>query len=99
MAKPTDKPKKSRKMQSDIIQSEYVPAPNTKDIAAGKLKKLGLNVKNDSGVLIAYYKKTTDYETTCERMEEAIKQIGYEGSYGVRFATGAVEFSETGNEK
>lgn len=98
MAKPTDKPKKSRKMQSDIIQSEYVPAPNTKDIAAGKLRKLGLNVKNEGGILIAYYKKAADYETTCERMKTVVKQIGYEGSYGVRFTTGAVEFSETGNE-
>lgn len=98
MAKPTDKPKKAKKMQIDLIQSNYVPEPNAKDVAVSKLKKLGLNVRNDGGVLIAYYKKAADYEAMCERMEASVKQIGYEGSYGVRFATGAVEFSETGNE-
>lgn len=94
MARATDKPKNIRKTQTENAVSEYVPAPNLKDIAVEQLKKRGLNVRNDGGILMAYYKGKEEYAQTLQKLEAAIREIGYNGSYGVRPSSGAMEFGD-----
>lgn len=83
MAKASDKPKSIKKQPTEIKKVEYVPAPNPKDIAAEKLKKMGLFAKNDGGVLMIYYKVTEKYTEVLKQVQTAIKALGYESSYGI----------------
>lgn len=97
MAKPTDKPKHIKNSQTEnIAASAYVPMPNEKDIAVEKIRKnYGLNVRNEGGILFAYYKKKEDYEDTVKKMEAAVQETGYRGSFGIKYSNGAAEFGET----
>ncbi len=83
MAKASDKPKSIKKQPTEIKKVEYVPAPNPKDIAAEKLKKMGLFAKNDGGVLMIYYKVTEKHTDVLKQVEVAINALGYDGSYGI----------------
>lgn len=85
---------KNKKVLQEMQPSAYVQIPNQKDVIAEKLRKQGLRVKNDGGVIVAYYKGAENYEDTYGKLEAALQKLNYVGSYGVRVLTGASEFSE-----
>lgn len=83
MAKASDKPKSIKRQSTEAKTFEYVPAPNPKDIAAEKLRKMGFDAKNEGGVLVVYYKVTERHTDVLKQVQSAICTLGYDSSYGI----------------
>ena len=67
--------------QAQEVKEIIIPETSNKTEFISELKKLGLNIFTDSGVVYALVKKE-DISKTLMKMEEVKKKVNYRGSFG-----------------